>query len=657
MALKPRKNQFLFMRCLSLHILLFLVVLPFSLRSQTTEEDVFMYIGQDPVYSEEFIPMYKRNLSLNTKDKQKDLDAFLELFVVYKQKLAEAKRLNLDAKQEYLKEVETYKEDVAQVLFDSSPFTNSLLEEIYERSFVELHASHILINLSSHLFGADTLKAYDRIRVLRERALSGEDFNELAAAYSDEVSIKETRGDLGCFTAMQMLLPFEDAAFNTPVGSISEVVRSNYGYHILKVHDKRQALGRLRAAHILIFHSQNTNEDEKRIQEAYAALEKGEGFVEVAQKYSQDFEANKNQAMLEDFGNRDIPYKAFVDMAYSLQEGEYSVPFKTDLGWHIVLLKERIKPLTKEIKLKEIRSFVDGRGVKLLFDKKSTSKLLSLLEYKLLEENYAEDLLQHIDRDYLLREKPYTVLSKEEDKDLLILRGHVFKYNDFLSYLETHKQYATEGMSTEQVMYNALLDFAKRKAISIYMQEVNKENQAYLYEVKDFSNAILLYDLMQQEVWSKAAKDSLAHQEYYKKHQEKFDLSASWKLEVYQTKQEEEAKKTLKELKSALRKAEKGKVFAVQPSYVIWAEDSKQYQMNASNLNQLPVIIKTEEDYIVVKEKTYLPTAKRDFISAKEEVIQAYMSAFEKEWLKALENKHKLKLKKKQWEKLKSEHI
>lgn len=643
------------MRFLSFAVFLLVVLSSSLVWSQSTKKDAFLFIDNTPVSSKEFVRLYNKNLDIITDEEQKDLDNYLDLFISYKLKLTEAKALDLDKNSEYLKDIRAYRKDLTLEYLEDSQITKAILDDMYQRSLKEVHASHILINLPTYAYGKDTVRAYEKINALRERAIAGEDFNELAAQYSQEPGAKNTKGDLGYFSGMQMVMSFEDAAYNTPIGDVSPVLRTGYGYHILKVHGERPKENKLRAAHIMLMKSKDTVADEKRIQKAYSALQDGESFPEVVKTYSQDAATIKNGGELDPFGRKDIKLKTFTDMAYSLEEGEYSKPFKSNLGWHIVLLKERLPEPPKEEVIKEVKKFFESSASNVFYDQKKHKELLTILDYELLYDNYTADLLRYIDREYLIKKKKPIKLSETESKKLFKLEKQTFYYNDFLNYLGERKQYATKGMQTEQLMHEALENYKKEKAIEVYSNKLYNQNMAYTARIDEYNDGILLFDLMQDQVWRKAAQDTLAQKEYYIKHESDFNLEESWEVLIYETKDKAIAQTILDKLNVNLDKEKIAKEFNLNPITETWSNDSMELKTTSFNPNNSRSIIKKGDLYQVVEVQKHVPETKRDYETAKNDVVQAYVVAFEKQWEEALRKKYKVKLKKKKWRKLKSE--
>src|SRR5699024_2171615 len=258
--------------------------------SAKRKKDILLEIDGQPVYVNEFKRVYFKNLDLVQKESQRDVDGYLDLFVDYKLKIAEAKAQDLDKGKEYLSEFEKYRNQLSRNYLAENRLTSELAEEAYERSKEEIDASHILIDVKYDASPKDTLEAYNKIKSIREEALKGADFATLVKKYSDEPNTAKTEGRLGYFTVFKMVYPFETEAYNTGVGEISEIVRSAFGYHIIKVHDRRKRDPQIEVSHIMVSEKQGAKnfDPEERINEIYAMYKQGRSFENLAKEYSDD---------------------------------------------------------------------------------------------------------------------------------------------------------------------------------------------------------------------------------------------------------------------------------------------------------------------------------------------------------------------------------
>ena len=241
---------------------LFLTITLFT-NAQNNPKEVLFTIDDKPYYTDEFARIYNKNLDLVKDESQKDLNQYLELFLGYKLKVNKATKLGLQNGDQYKNELKTYRTQLSKNYTTDSKVTKELVDEAYARMQKEIKASHILIKCDENALPADTLIAYKKAADIRNKALAGEDFGTLAQAISDDPSAKDNKGNLGYFSAFRMIYPFENAAYKTPVGSISKVVRTRFGYHIIKVTDSRANRGEITVAHIMILNAKEGEDTAK----------------------------------------------------------------------------------------------------------------------------------------------------------------------------------------------------------------------------------------------------------------------------------------------------------------------------------------------------------------------------------------------------------
>ena len=232
-------------------LLFFIFILVQSTALAQTKEILFS-VDNHPYYTDEFIRVYNKNLDLVKDDSQKNLDNYLELFIGYKLKVEKANKIGLQNSVNYQNELKSYRTQLSKNYLSDSKVTNELVQEAYDRMKQEIRASHILVLIDESASPEDTLKAYQKIVDIKKRIDSGEDFITLAQQFSEDPSVKENNGDLGYFSAFRMVYSFENAAFSTEMGQTSKPFRTRFGYHIVKVFDKRMNRGEVSVAHIMI---------------------------------------------------------------------------------------------------------------------------------------------------------------------------------------------------------------------------------------------------------------------------------------------------------------------------------------------------------------------------------------------------------------------
>jgi peptidyl-prolyl cis-trans isomerase SurA len=296
-------------------------------------QEYVIEVNNKKITKQEFLQIYLKN-NQNPKFDKASIDEYLELFKKFKLKVLEAESLGYDTIPKLKKELQGYRKSLSAPYLIDKQENLKVVEEAYKRLQKEVKASHILIRLDEIASPEDTLKAYARIIAIKQRIENGEDFTKIAKEVSEDPSVQTNGGDLGYFTAFQMVFPFEEAAYNTPVGQLSTIIRTRFGYHLLKIFDQRSARGIMKAAHIMVAVKRDGNKSDldvakKKIDEIYAKLIAGEKFEDLASNFSDDPGSSEKGGKLPEFGSgtttRMVP--EFEEAAFQLnKDGDFSLP-------------------------------------------------------------------------------------------------------------------------------------------------------------------------------------------------------------------------------------------------------------------------------------------------------------------------------------------
>lgn len=460
----------------------------FSQNKQT----VLFSIDNAPFYTQEFLENYNKNATL-ISDAENSLESYLDLFINYKLKVKEAKDLKLDTFPSYITELNEYRTRLIQPFLKDKNITEKLVSEAYERLQKEINASHILLFLKPSAAPKDTLAAYSKLIEARKLIQNGTSFSEVAKQFSEDPSVQQNGGNLGFFTAMQMVYPFENAAYSTTVNSVSKPFRTQFGYHILQVHEMRPALGEVEVAHIMI-PTNDSNSSKSKIDSVHnLLLNNKERFSELAAKFSKDKATASKGGRLNKFSYGQM-VEAFSKVAFDLKNvDDISMPFKTEYGWHIVkLLKkyplenfEAIKAnLTQKVE-RDNRSNLIGQSV--------INRLLK--SYTIVVNN--EVLNEFKTKDWRTLTDSNAVLLTINDKEI--------KQFEFIKYLESVKH---------QDVSSAFNKFKEQEVLDYYKETIEFSNKEFAATYNEFKEGLLLFDLLEQKVWEKS-KDSIALSSYF----------------------------------------------------------------------------------------------------------------------------------------------
>ncbi len=450
-------------------------------------------VNESPVMVSEFKQVYEKNLEFILDEESKSIDNYLELFINYKLKVNEAYVLKLDTLKSYKREFEGYKNQLVAPYLQDNEYLNKLVKEAYNRKKTEVRASHILIKFHKKGIEVDSLILYNRINEIRNRVLAGESFEKVAKEVSEDPSAIVNGGDLGYFSAFKMVYPFEDAAYNTALNEVSKPFTTKYGYHILKTTGKRESKGEFEVAHVLI---KNSVKSKSKIDSLYQIIEKGTSFEEVAKKHSEDIGTAFLGGKLPRFGTGKM-VEAFENNVRAITNvNEYSKPFKTKFGWHIVKLLKKYPVGSFEDIKKELTQKVKKSNRAGLSKQAVLNRLKG--EYTIKENKKAFTVFLTDEIDQLKKKKLEEVLFSINDKK--ILQKEFLKYIEYNQSLPIKKSYQ---------------NFKNGQIISYFKENLIKTKPEFRNTLLEYKEGLLLFELLQRKIWNKASKDTEGLKEFY----------------------------------------------------------------------------------------------------------------------------------------------
>ncbi|WP_310392453.1 peptidylprolyl isomerase [Hymenobacter sp.] len=492
-------------------------------------------LGTYPVPANEFAYVYRKNNSSAPEyGTRPSVTEYLDLYTNFRLKVLEAEQKGLDTTQAFKRELDGYRQQLAQPYLTEKSVTDQLVREAYERMSQEVSASHVLIRVAPDAAPADTLAAYQKIDKVRQQALAGEDFGQLARTLSEDPSAKENGGKLGYFTAMQMVYPFETAAYKTPVGQVSAPVRTRFGYHVIKVNDRRAAQGEIKVAHLMIRMNANAAKTDsltakKKIDELASRLRKGENWDKLVAQFSEDAGSAANGGELPPFGTgRMIP--SFEEVAFKLQKpGDLGGPVQTPYGWHVIKLIERqpvakfadVEPTLKSKVAKDSRSELNKAAF--LKRVRQEDQFVEVPAAKAYAFSKADTALVAGRYKYVAPAaagKPAKGAANDNSA-LFTIKGKAYPVKDFLTYAQQNQRPRTGAQPTfamqqlyDQYVEQSLTEFEKNSLETKY--------EDYRMLVKEYRDGILLFQLMDEKVWSKAIEDTVGLKKYFAENQAKY---------------------------------------------------------------------------------------------------------------------------------------
>ncbi|MDR1725109.1 MAG: peptidylprolyl isomerase [Bacteroidales bacterium] len=639
--------------------ILLLSIVCFSGYTQTNN-DIVMSVAGENVTKQEFIDLYQKN-NINpskTIDKQ-DLKEYLDLFINYKLKLQEAKSLGLDTTKTITDEIETYRKQLTAPYINDATITEQLIEEAYDRLKYFVHASHILVNVPANATPADTLAAYNKAIDIRKKILKGEDFGTLAAEISDDPSAKENKGDLGFFTSMQMIYPFEQECYKMKDGEISMPIKTSFGYHIIKLIERKPSpFYSVDIAHVWVNPKEHdsTTDCKAIIEEAYAALQQGNSFEEVAKTFSDDKRSSANGGLLAGQKLTTLPSEYVINLQ-TMQIGQYSKPFESRFGWHIIKPVEFHQIPALEDLRKSIEKRIQG-------DVRSYRTIEAFADKTKAEYGFKENLIKLKAIENIVTDSVFSAtwsIPENFDKAEEIFRigDYSFTQNDLAKYIEIHQQKETPiyipsfvSKAYKAAVLDAVVNYGEKHLDSKYPELKT--------QLEEFRNGVIIFAITDKFVWNRSISDTAGLEKFYEQNKQKYmwdkrSDATIWTLDTtVQTEKaikiiEKGSKKHWTNIKIQEEIAKKCKIDTNIEKTIrfVWNKfeqgDNKFVDKSEQKIGVGQIIADGKKKCIVVVHKIIEPEIKT-LSECKGIVTSDYQDYLEKEWIKELRNKYTYKV-------------
>lgn len=689
--------------------------------AQGPADPVLMTVDGQPVTRSEFEAIYKKN-NKDVAVTQQALDEYLELFINYKLKVREAETLGMDTVSKFTAELDGYRKQLARPYLIDRELNENLMREAFERGQEEIRASHLLVQVAGDASPEDTLAAWKRILALRDRVMKGEDIGDVARSKggSDDPSALKNGGDLGWFSALQMVYPFENAAYATKVGEVSNPVRTRFGYHIIKVTGRRPARGQVRVAHVMV---RSTDQDgperqqqaEQRMREVHAQVVGGKlSFADAALRYSEDEGSSTKGGELPQFGTGKM-IEEFEDVAFGLSaDGEVSQPFQTRYGWHIVKRLEYIAPAGYEQAKAELKSKIarDSRAditrkafieqlrkeYKYSADPRNLKPLVALLDSSIfqkgsqvvdtmLRKDVVEGLVKRGGRTYrrevngTVRDgKLVNVRSRKHDdmeplptdtvvvrdvqegwtydrakaakltKPVFTITGRSYSQRDFLDHLES-RQKREPAMPFATYLDQRFKEYVEEEILRHEDAQLETKYPEFRLLMKEYRDGILLFELTDQMVWSRAVKDTAGLEAFHQAHERDHMWDTRYEADLYTCANADVAKKVRALHKKGRRgdamlaEVNRSSALDLDVQSGLFTADEKPYLKGLSKPG-LSNNIDLDGRVLVVDLKRIVPPQPKSLSEARGSVTAAYQDELEKAWVTELRAKYPVQVNK-----------
>ena len=636
------------------YLLRLVLLVCLSQNSIAQENKVLFTIDDKPFYTEEFVRVYNKNLELVKDDSQKDLNKYLDLFVGYKLKVTKANKLGLQYNTKYQNELKSYRGQLAKNYVNDSKVTNELVEEAYDRINKEVRASHILILLEEGASPEDTLKAFNKIAKVKKLLAAGEDFDKIAVEYSEDPSVKDNKGDLGYFSAFRMVYPFENAAFNTTVGQVSNPFKTKFGYHIVKVTDSRKNRGEVTVAHIMILKSESVELQEKAkltIEEIYKKIQQGESYESLANQFSEDKSTAGKGGVLQRFGSGQLASVEFEQVAFSLQDkGQISKPFQSQFGWHIVKLIEKHPVLSMQEMRTELENKVRKDERSMLITNSLATKLRNKYKYTKNEKLLAQ-IKKVVTNDFYTKTWEIPEDRKALSGELVLLDGKKsLGAPSFVSYIASQQKSNNKTKPIANLVDNLLEKWMDEQIAQYYDDNLENEFPEFKNVVEEYRDGLLLFDLMEKEIWEKAKTDTIGLGNFHKENAENYMWANRYDVDIFSSTNEKYISKTQSYLKKGKSiayiksKLNKDGVVNVMEKSGLFEEDYDILPEYKNLTSGVSSIVKKGNYFFTVNVKEVKSAEVKGINECRGKVISDYQQYLENNWVGDLKNEFTVKI-------------
>lgn len=617
---------------------LFTLLISSTLFGQNSDDPILLTIDGNEVTKSEFEQIFWKNKKENVTNK-KELDDYMVLFKKFKLKVAAAEDLGLDTSKKFISELSGYKAQLERPYLVDTTLNEALLKEAYSRIENERKASHILIEIKGGT-PKDTLEAYNKIMKIRSQIIDKKiKFADAALQFSTDPSAKNNKGDLGFFSAFRMVYPFENAAFNTKMGEISMPFRTQFGYHIVKPTASRKGRGKIKIAHIMlrVKDDASTSEKEnikKKAEELYAKINAGEDYSKLAREYSEDRNSARKGGEI-GWINTGETFAEFDNAAFGLKENDaVSKPVKSPVGWHII----------KRLDYKPVGSYEQMR-----------SELKHKIQRDVRSQKTREQFISNLKKEYgfienrLLLSSVYPNSKQPKTSKTNVLFSFAnksYSIEEFTQYLGKNKRNNSLSNKEIDAIYGR---YVSNEIIEFEKTQLERKHPEFKALLKEYRDGILLFDVTDQMVWSKAVKDTVGLKEFYDKTKNNYMWPNRLEGEIFSSTNKKTIKKAYKLVKKGLIKSDSIVNFLNKDSQLniklesgIFESNEHQFIKNqtwGTGLNKTKMI---DDKFVFCNVKQSLVAQPKQLDEAKGLITAAYQEYLETEWLKELEAKHKI---------------
>ncbi|WP_170110466.1 peptidylprolyl isomerase [Flavilitoribacter nigricans] len=630
-------------------------------------DDVLFSVAGTPVTVDEFDYIYSKTNGNNADYSRKSLEEYLDLYIKFKLKVQKAHDLKLDTIPALKEELAGYRRQLADAYLIDRTVTDKLVQEAYERIQQDVDISHILVSVAPDASPADTMAAYQKIMTAKQQLSTGGSFETIAKSVSDDKSAQRNGGHIGFVTALfpKGLYQLETVAYTGPLNQLLGPIRSDAGYHLLKIHSRRPARGEMEAAHILLrVKDGNDAAVKKQMDSMRRTLEDGADFEQLAREHSEDRATANEGGYIGFFGiNRYEP--VFEDAAFAIEnDGDISPVVKSNIGYHLIkrISRKTIQPFEVEKGRLEARISQDPR-----FEIAKTAMLNRIkMENDFKESAKVLNTFAQMQTDTFLTFR-WKAPAKPSKETLFSLDDYKVTLGDFTDWLTraSRKRLRMGGGSSDvqAAVQSLYADFVNEKLMEFEETQLEERYPEFKALMREYREGILLFEATKMLVWDKAGQDTLGLRKFYDTIRGKYRWGDRVRTSVYEV--HSKHKDMLTDIRNFAAENTPEEVLAKYntPENKILKYEEFTYEKNR-NVPPPMASAKWEAGTLSANEPTRLNTLKfykfeevmppttKTLQEARGYVVADYQDYLEKQWVEELKNEYRVKVNRKVFDSL-----
>ena len=630
--------------------------------SVASAQTLFTY-GKYSADAKDFLRAFNKNNTTTAANKTQAMRDYLDLYIDSRLKIQEAYSRGYDTLAQIKSDIQNLRSQIVDNYMNDPQTADQLLKEAFQRSQKDIHVAHIFISFKNAAGLMDTAAAEKKVNEVYEKLKNGEDFFKVAQQYSSDPNVTSNKGDIGFITVFTLPYEFENIIYNTAPGNFSSPYQSKIGFHIFKNLGERKAVGRMKAAQILLAFPPGADEAYKKktsllADSLYHRLLKGDDIAKLAAKFSNDYISAASAGVMPTFGVGQYDPE-FEKQVFGLKkDGDITKPFLTSHGYHIVKrisLEPVITDPNDKANMDELKAKMNTSDRMKFARDQMVDKALKQIGVK--KYPYSEKELLILSDSLLDRKRLVSPVSITTATPLFSVGGQISTVGDYITYAKSWR-FKPDG-SGAKPFKQVMDEFIHHVGEDYYRAHLEDFNTDFRNQMNEFKDGNLFFEIMQREVWGKAQTDTVALEDYYEKNKDRYKWKESADAVIFFCSDETSGKSLYDEIKkdpSTWRTA--SNAFAEKV-----VTDSSRYEFeqipNASKdpiekgLVTAPLKNTTDGSvsfaYIV---KTYPADLPRNYNDAKGLVINDYQTELDKKWIAGLKKKYPVKIDEKVFEQI-----